>query len=139
MAPRSTWPRRPRPWPATTAPANSTPGGWLFSEWYVAAPTSNFWAVPFDASHPLTTPSGLDTKDPAVLQALANAVLSLRAHHVPLDASYGQVQFYPDGAVKIPVPGCSTGCLTSSREPTASVVPSTLSRTARPTTALRSS
>jgi acyl-homoserine-lactone acylase len=86
-------------------------GGWLFSEWYVAAPTSNFWAVPFDASDPLTTPSGLDTKNPAVLQALANAVLSLRAHHIPLDASYGQVQFYPDGAVKIPVPGCSTGCL----------------------------
>jgi acyl-homoserine-lactone acylase len=53
----------------------------------------------------------LDTKNPAVLEALANAVLSLRAHHILLDASYGQVQFYPDGALKIPVPGCDTGCL----------------------------
>ena len=86
-------------------------GGWLFSEWYKAAPTTGFWAVPFNASQPLTTPSGLDTKNPDVLEALANAVLSLRAHHVPLDASYGQVQFYPNGALKMPVPGCDTGCL----------------------------
>jgi acyl-homoserine-lactone acylase len=86
-------------------------GGWLFSEWYKAAPTTGFWSVPFNASQPLTTPSGLDTKNAAVLEALANAVLSLRAHHVPLSASYGQVQFYPHGALKVPVPGCDTGCL----------------------------
>lgn len=86
-------------------------GGWLFAQWDVAAPTTGFWAVPFNASKPLTTPSGLDTKNPAVLQALANAVLSLQAHHITLDASYGQVQFYPDGGLKIPVPGCDTGCL----------------------------
>ena len=88
-----------------------TTGGWLFSEWYKAAPTTGFWAVPFNASQPLTTPSGLDTKNPAVLEALANAVLSLRAHHVPLDASYGQVQFYSTGSLRVPVPGCDTGCL----------------------------
>jgi acyl-homoserine-lactone acylase len=86
-------------------------GGWLFGQWYVAAPITGFWAVPFNASQPLTTPSGLDTKNPAVLEALADAVLSLRAHHIPLDASYGQVQFYADGGLKIPVPGCDTGCL----------------------------
>jgi acyl-homoserine-lactone acylase len=86
-------------------------GGWLFAQWDVAAPTTGFWAVPFNTSKPLTTPSGLNTKNPTVLQALGNAVLSLQAHHITLDASYGQVQFYPDEGLKIPVPGCDTGCL----------------------------
>jgi len=86
-------------------------GGWLFSEWVARAPSSNFWATPFDAAQPLTTPSGLDTANPAILSALADAVLSLQAHHVPLDASYGQVQFKPTASgARIPVPGCDTGC-----------------------------
>lgn len=86
-------------------------GGWLFSEWVARAPSSNFWATPFDAAHPLTTPSGLDTANPAILRALADAVLSLQAHHVPLDATYGRVQFKPTASgSKIPVPGCDTGC-----------------------------
>jgi acyl-homoserine-lactone acylase len=92
-----------------TGALNAT-GGWLFSEWYALAPSDNFWATPFNVSAPLTTPSGLDTSNPAILRALADAVLSLRAHHIALDASYGQVQHATRNGVKIPIPGCDTGC-----------------------------
>ncbi len=34
-------------------------GGWLFSVWYQFDTDQNFWAVPFDATKPLTTPTGL--------------------------------------------------------------------------------
>ncbi len=85
-------------------------GGWLFSEWYVRAPITGFWTVPFNVKAPLTTPRGLDTSDPAVLTALADAVLSLRSHHIPLDASYGTVQYFAVGKLRIPIPGCDSGC-----------------------------
>lgn len=85
-------------------------GGWLFSEWAVRAPSTNFWAVPFNPVHPLATPAGLNTSNPAILQALADAVLSLQAHHVPLDASYRQVQYEARNGVKVPIPGCDSGC-----------------------------
>lgn len=92
-----------------TGHLNAT-GGWLFSEWYAMAPSDGFWATPFSASAPLTTPAGLDTSNPAILQALANAVLSLRSHHIALDASYGQVQYAARNGARIPIPGCDTGC-----------------------------
>ncbi len=86
-------------------------GGWLFSLWAAYAPTgSGLWADSFNAAHPLSTPSVLNTANPTVLQALANAVLNLEAHHVALNASYGQVQFAGRNGVKIPIPGCGTGC-----------------------------
>jgi len=85
-------------------------GGWLFSEWASLAPISQLWQTPFNPEQPLTTPSGLDVSNPAVLQSLADAVLSLEAHHIPLDASYGQVQHATRNGVNIPIPGCDTGC-----------------------------
>lgn len=86
-------------------------GGWLFSEWAADAPsTATLWTVPFNPDDPLTTPSGLNTADPAVLGALATAVLDLQAHHIPLDATYGQVQRAPQKGPRIPIPGCDTGC-----------------------------
>ncbi len=85
-------------------------GGWLFSEWYRFVP-SNVWAVPFDAAHPLTTPSGLDTSNPAVLTALADAVLNLQAQGLPLDVTYRGVQYYQAAnGDRIPIHGCDTGC-----------------------------
>lgn len=85
-------------------------GGWLFSEWYARMPASALWADSFDPSKPLTTPSVLNTSSPATLRALADAVLALRAHGLAPDASYGQVQHATRGSVKIPIPGCDTGC-----------------------------
>jgi acyl-homoserine-lactone acylase len=98
-------------------------GGWLFSVWQSiaieAGPTlpnqiggtaNQIWATPFNPVQPLTTPSGLDISNPAILRSLADAVLNLKAHHVALDASYAQVQHATRNSAKIPIPGCDTGC-----------------------------
>ena len=58
-------------------------------------------------------------------KGLADAVLNLDAHHVPLDASYGQVQHAPQSK-RIPIPGCpgevgpgqGTGCFNAIYAPT---------------------
>ena len=87
-------------------------GGWLFSEWAAFAPSSatEFWADTFNPAQPLTTPSQLNTANPATLRALADAVLNLQSHGVSLDATYGQVQHATRNGVRIPIPGCDTGC-----------------------------
>lgn len=89
-------------------------GGWLFSEWAAFAPSAtvtgptSLWADSFNAAQPLTTPSQLNTANPQVLDALADAVENLEQHHVPLDASIGQVQHVTRNGTTIPIPGCST-------------------------------
>jgi acyl-homoserine-lactone acylase len=87
-------------------------GGWLFTLWSDSVTSGRFWAVPFSAKHPLTTPNGLYTKNPDILRGLADAVLNLRAHHVPADATFGQVQHETRGSEVIPIPGCGDeiGC-----------------------------
>ena len=85
-------------------------GGWLFSEWNLHYTASGFWADSFDPSKPLTTPSQLNTANPATLSSLADAVLALRAHGLPVDASYGDVQHATRGRIKIPIHGCDSGC-----------------------------
>ncbi len=89
-------------------------GGWLFSRWYALAPTSTFWAVPFDAAHPDTTPRGLNvsagTPRTAKVNALVSAINELNARGVALDASHGDVQYTERNGEKIRIPGCNTGC-----------------------------
>jgi acyl-homoserine-lactone acylase len=85
-------------------------GGWLFTIWYFSVDSGAFWTVPFNPAQPLTTPSGLNTANPDILRALADAVLELQANHVPLTASFGQVQHATRGADVIPIHGCATGC-----------------------------
>jgi acyl-homoserine-lactone acylase len=85
-------------------------GGWLFEDWYNQPISGVFWKVPFNVKHPLTTPYGLNTSNRAILRALAGAVLDLKAHHIPLTASYGQVQHSTKGSDIIPIHGCTTGC-----------------------------
>ncbi|MEV4461108.1 penicillin acylase family protein [Microbispora sp. NPDC049633] len=62
------------------------------------------WRVPFDPARPLTTPRGLKN-DPAVRQALADAVLFFRTNGIPLTLTPGQAQSYSS----IPIPGCTEG------------------------------
>jgi acyl-homoserine-lactone acylase len=90
--------------------AENANGGWLFSEWNNNYTKGVFWAKPFNPRAPLSTPSGLNTANPDTLQALADAVLELRAHGIALNASYGQVQHATRGRSKIPIHGCDTGC-----------------------------
>jgi acyl-homoserine-lactone acylase len=85
-------------------------GGWLFSEWAAYAPSNGLWSDSFNPAQPLTTPSVLDTANPAVLQALADAVVNLQQRHIPLDATYRQVQHVVRNGTSIPIPGCDTGC-----------------------------
>ena len=85
-------------------------GGWLFSEWSAYAPSTGFWSDSFNSTQPLTTPSHLNTANPAILTALADAVVNLQTHHIPLGATYGDVQHVTRNGTRIPIPGCDTGC-----------------------------
>jgi acyl-homoserine-lactone acylase len=67
--------------------------------------TPGWWRVPFDPAQPLTTPRDLNTDDPAVQHALADAVEYFQAHNVPLDIPLGAVQHYAG----ISLPGCTEG------------------------------
>jgi acyl-homoserine-lactone acylase len=88
-----------------------SPGGWLFNVWSSLAGSGTFWNVPFDPNEPLTTPNTLNQDDPATIEALGDAVQDLRDRGIPLDASYGDVQYSPSRhGKKIPIHGCSTGC-----------------------------
>ncbi|GAB3133185.1 peptidase S45 [Microbispora hainanensis] len=62
------------------------------------------WRVSFDPARPLTTPRGLKD-DPAVRQALADAVGFFRSNGIPLTLTPGQAQSY----ASIPIPGCTEG------------------------------
>ncbi len=85
----------------------------LFREFTIALESSVTtlpWAVPFDPTHPLTTPSGLDTSLPAVHTALADAVDDLASHHLALDTPLGAVQRVSTANGPIPVHGCVNAC-----------------------------
>jgi acyl-homoserine-lactone acylase len=85
-------------------------GGWLFEFWYNLPFSGTFWKVGFQVKHPLTTPYGLDTANHEVLKNLATAVVDLKAKHIPLTASFGQVQHSTKGRDVIGIHGCATGC-----------------------------
>ncbi len=85
-------------------------GGWLFSEWASYVPSGKLWSDSFNPAQPLTTPSHLNVTSPTTLAALANAVVNLETNNIALNASYGQVQHATRNGVKIPIPGCDTGC-----------------------------
>ncbi len=63
------------------------------------------FANPFDLADPVNTPNGLDTSDPAVGTALADAVTDLRSSNIPLDAPYGDYHYEQRGSERIPIHG----------------------------------
>jgi len=67
--------------------------------------TPGWWSIPFDPSQPVSTPRDLNTGDPAVQAALADAVEYFQAHGVPLNITLGAVQHYAG----ISLPGCTEG------------------------------
>jgi acyl-homoserine-lactone acylase len=67
--------------------------------------TDRWWRVPFDPAHPLTTPRDLNTSDPPVRSALADAVQFFAAHKIPLGIPLASTQHYAG----IPLPGCTEG------------------------------
>ena len=63
------------------------------------------YTTPFDVADPINTPAGLDTSDPAVGEALADAVTDLRNAGIPLGAELGDYQYVTRGAERIPIHG----------------------------------
>lgn len=67
------------------------------------------WARPFDAGHPLTTPTGLNAADPAVAARLRTALIEtarqLKQAGLGPDARWGDVQVATRGKQRIPIPG----------------------------------
>jgi acyl-homoserine-lactone acylase len=61
--------------------------------------------VPFAASDPVNTPRGLNTANPLVGRALADAVTDLGAAGIPLDGTLRDYQYDERGGTRIPIHG----------------------------------
>jgi acyl-homoserine-lactone acylase len=59
----------------------------------------------FDVNDPVNTPNGLNTSNPNVQRALADAVSDLRSNNIPLDATLRDYQYEMRGSEKIPIHG----------------------------------
>jgi acyl-homoserine-lactone acylase len=64
------------------------------------------WRTQFDADDPLNTPRDLNVANPQVVQAMSDAIASLRDRGIPFDATWGSLQVAGDrGAPPIPLGG----------------------------------
>ncbi len=70
---------------------------------YVGGQT--IWKKPYDNSDPVHTPSGLNTANPLVGSALADAITDLKGAGIPLDAPLRGYQYALRGGEKIPIHG----------------------------------
>ena len=69
------------------------------------AAAQDVYAVPFDPRDPMNTPSGLNTGNPRVAQALTAAIDDLLGSGIPLNARYGDYHFAERNGTKIAIPG----------------------------------
>jgi acyl-homoserine-lactone acylase len=91
----------------------SSRGTHIFEEFVARLPDQGVWRTPFDPAEPLTTPRDLNTLNPLVRQAMADAIDSLRQRGIPFDATWGSLQVAGDrGASPIPLGG-GTGAAVS--------------------------
>jgi acyl-homoserine-lactone acylase len=71
----------------------------------------DLWAVPFDASDPVNTPNTLNDEDPAVVEAVKTAfgggIDFMVNGGIPIDRTWGEVQFRPVGDQNIAIHGGS--------------------------------
>jgi acyl-homoserine-lactone acylase len=70
-------------------------GAVLFAEfWNIAqGATPSPFSHPFQLSHPVTTPYGLNTANATVRTALGDAIKKLNQAHIPIDTTLGAVQY----------------------------------------------
>jgi acyl-homoserine-lactone acylase len=85
-------------------------GAHLFREfWRAASAVRNVYALPFNPQDPVETPRGLNTSDPAVnaaiLQSFGNAINTVLAAGVAIDAPLGSLQFFTVNGQSIPLSG----------------------------------
>ncbi len=69
------------------------------------ANSGTMWKVPFDPTNPVNSPNTLNTDDPAVGRALADAVTDLRDAGIPLSATLRDTQFVTRNGIRIPIHG----------------------------------
>jgi acyl-homoserine-lactone acylase len=74
---------------------------WNFAEAASPSPFSH----PFQLSHPVTTPYGLDTANTTVRDALGDAIQQLNQAHIPIDTTLGAVQYVTYHGSHITIPG----------------------------------
>jgi acyl-homoserine-lactone acylase len=84
--------------PPTPKPSNAKSNG-------SKEPQNGWWRVPIDPAHPLTTPRGLNRKNPAVQRALADTVQFFQKNRIPLALTPADAQHYASA----PIPGCTDG------------------------------
>lgn len=63
-----------------------------FAQQFEALPNSEKWVNPFSTSSPTTTPNTLSTR-PAIMQAFARGLKSIKAAGLSVNSTLGQVQF----------------------------------------------
>jgi acyl-homoserine-lactone acylase len=84
-------------------------GALLFDRfWRNVWPTTqqpDVWTTPFDARDPIHTPRDLETTNPRIHRALADAVAELDAYEIPLDAPLGDYQYVVRGDTRFPISG----------------------------------
>jgi acyl-homoserine-lactone acylase len=81
----------------------SSVGTHIFEEFMRRA--ADPWAVPFDPADPLNTPRDLKESDPDVVQAMRDALASLAARDIPVNATWGSLQRRDFKGIALPVGG----------------------------------
>jgi acyl-homoserine-lactone acylase len=81
----------------TRVPTGTASGLWVGAD--------AFFTHPFDRSNPVNTPNGLDTTNPLVGRALADAVNDLSSASIPLDATLRRYQYVTRAGQRIPIHG----------------------------------
>lgn len=66
---------------------------------------ANRYTVPFDVNDPVHTPRGLNTSNPAIVGALADAVTYMTDRSVPLTSTWRTNQYTTKNGENIPIPG----------------------------------
>jgi len=68
-------------------------------------PTPSPFSHPFQLSHPVTTPYGLNTANTTVHTALGDAIKQLNQAHIPIDTTLGAAQYVTYHGSHITIPG----------------------------------
>ena len=93
-------------------------GGHIFTEvWRQMRSIPDLFATAFDATDPVNTPRDLDVEDPAVVEAVRNALVTgvetLSSAGIALDLPWGEVQFDEKNGEKIAIHGGSNDMMFS--------------------------
>ena len=82
-------------------------GAVLFAAFWNLAQTASPspFSHPFQLSHPVTTPYGLNTANTTVHTALGDAIQQLNQAHIPIDTTLGAVQYVTYHGSHITIPG----------------------------------